>query len=472
MGAVMASGQAPLGWWWLSLPALALFLHLVASAPRGRGWLAWFGGAAYFAAALAWIVEPFLIAPEVYGWMAPFAVVFLSFGLALFWAMASLGARGRFPLIGLALGLTVAELARGYVLTGFPWAMIGHVWIGHAPAQVAALIGPSGLTLFTLLVAALLAQRRVVPMALAAGLVAAGFGFGMWREAQPEPAPRLAILRLVQPNAEQGLKWDPDQARLFFDRQLSFTASGARPDLVIWPETAVPYLLEENPVVGELIAEAGRGSPVAVGVQRVEGRQFWNSLAVIGSGGRVTANYDKHHLVPFGEYIPFGDVMYAWFGLVAFAAQQGNGYSPGPGPAVLDLGGTLGKALPLICYEAIFPQDLRAAPERADWILQITNDAWFGTWSGPFQHLAQAQLRAIEQGLPLVRVANTGVTAVIDARGRIVDSLPMGEAGYLDARLPGALPPTPYARWGEGPVLLLLMGLALGLWIARRRTSA
>jgi apolipoprotein N-acyltransferase len=472
LGAVMAAGQAPLGWWWVSLPALAVFLHLLANAPRGRGWLAWFGGAGYFAAALAWIVEPFLIAPEIHGWMAPFAVVFLSFGLALFWAVASLGARGRFPLIGLAVGLTLVEGARGYVLTGFPWAMIGHVWIGHAPAQVAALIGPSGLTLFTLLAAVLLAQRRAVPVGLGLALVAAGFGFGLWREAQPEPEPRMAILRLVQPNAEQGLKWDPDQARQFFDRQLSFTAAGSRPDLVIWPETAVPYLLEDNPVVGELIAEAGRGSPVAVGVQRVAGRQFWNSLAMIGPGGKVTANYDKHHLVPFGEYIPFGDVLYDWFGLVAFAAQQGNGYSPGPGPLVLDLGGSLGKALPLICYEAIFPQGLRAAPERADWILQITNDAWFGTWSGPFQHLAQAQLRAIEQGLPLVRVANTGVTAVIDARGRIVDSLPMGEAGYLDARLPGALPPTPYARWGEGPVLLLLLGLAIGLWAAARRRPA
>ncbi len=444
---------------------------MVGNAPRGRGWLAWFGGAGYFAAALAWIVEPFLIAPEVYGWMAPFAVVFLSFGLALFWAVASLAARGRYPLIGLALGLTLVELARGYVLTGFPWAMIGHVWIGHAPSQLAALIGPSGLTLFTLMAAALLAQRRAVPVGLGMVLLTAGFAFGLWRAAQPEPAPRVAMLRLVQPNAEQGLKWDPDQARLFFERQLEFTAADPKPDLVIWPETAVPYLLEEYPEVAQRIAAAGRGSPVAVGVQRVEGWQFWNTLAVIGAEGRVTASYDKHHLVPFGEYIPFGDVLYDWFGLVAFAAQQGNGYSAGPGPAVLDLG-ALGKALPLICYEAIFPQDLRAAPERADWILQITNDAWFGTWSGPFQHLAQARLRAIEQGLPMVRVANTGVTAVIDARGRIVDSLPMGEAGYLDARLPGALPPTPYARWGEGPVLLLLAGLALGLWVARRRTSA
>jgi len=276
----------------------------------------------------------------------------------------------------------------------------------------------------------------------------------------------------VQPNAEQGLKWDPEQARLFFDRQLAFTAEGPRPDLTIWPETAVPYLLEDYPQVGQRIAEAGRGSPVAVGVQRLQGWQFWNSLAVIGPEGVPIAAYDKHHLVPFGEYIPFGDRLYDWFGLVAFAAQQGNGYSAGPGPAILDFGGGIGKAVPVICYEAIFPQILRAAPERGDFILQITNDAWFGTWSGPFQHMAQARLRAIEQGLPLIRVANTGVTAVVDARGAVVDSLPFGTAGYLDARLPGALAPTPYARWGEMPVLFLMFGLAVALVLASRRKAA
>lgn len=471
-GAVMALGQAPLGWWWVALPALALLMWRVVHAPRGRGWVAWAGGGGYFAVALAWIVEPFLIEPDVYGWMAPFALLFLAFGLALFWAVAGLAARGRYPLVGLALGLAAVEMARGYVLTGFPWAMIGHVWIGVAPAQLAALVGPSGLTLFTLLAAAGLAALRPVPVVAGVALVAAGFGYGLWREGQPLPPAREAVVRLVQPNAAQGLKWDPDQARLFFDRQLGFTEAGERPDLTIWPETAVPYLLEDYPEVGQRIAEAGRGSPVAVGVQRLEGWQFWNSLAVIGPEGVPVAAYDKFHLVPFGEYIPFGDVLYDWFGLVAFAAQQGNGYSAGPGPAVLDFGGALGKAVPVICYEAIFPQILRAAPERADWILQVTNDAWFGTWSGPFQHMAQARLRAIEQGLPLVRVANTGVTAVVDAHGAVVDSLPFGTAGYLDARLPGALPATPYARWGEGPVLAAMLMLLAGLVLAARRKAA
>ena len=174
--------------------------------------------------------------------------------------------------------------------------------------------------------------------------------------------------------------------------------------------------------------------------------------------------------MPFGEYIPFGDLAFEWFGISAFAAQQGRSYSAGEGAAVLALGGRLGKMLPLICYEAVFPQDLRAAPERADWILQITNDAWFGTVSGPFQHLAQAQLRAIEQGLPLVRVANTGITALVDARGRVVARLPMGVEGALDVALPGARAAPPYARWGEAPLLLLLAGLALVA--IRRQTGA
>lgn len=473
LGAVAALGQAPLGWWWATLAGLAGLLRLIAGAGRGRGWLGWFGGAGYFACALNWIVEPFLIAPEIHGWMAPFAVVFLSFGLALFWAVGVwAGARGRWPMAGAVLTLTVAEMARGHVLTGFPWALPGHVWVGTPVAQGAALLGAVALTGFTMVVAALLARGRVWPGGAAVALVALAWGAGAWREAQPMPGGTGVFLRLVQPNAEQGLKWEAEQARVFFERQIGFTEAGSRPDLVIWPETAVPYLLEDYPEVGRRIGRAGRGSPVAVGVQRVEGWRFWNSLAVIGPEGQVTAGYDKHHLVPFGEYIPFGDLAYRWFGLVAFAAQQGNGYSAGPGPAVLDLGPRLGRVLPLICYEAVFPQDLLDAPERADWILQITNDAWFGDWTGPYQHLAQARLRAIEQGLPFVRVANTGISALIDARGRVVEQMPLGVAGYLDVQLPGALGVTPYARWGEGPVLVLLICGAAALVLAGRRKAA
>jgi apolipoprotein N-acyltransferase len=204
----------------------------------------------------------------------------------------------------------------------------------------------------------------------------------------------------------------------------------------------------------------------------VIGSRGYNSLAMILPDGSIGPVYDKHHLVPFGEYIPFGDIAYRLFGVSAFASQQGAGYSAGPGAAVLDLGPKLGHALPLICYEAVFPQDLRAAPQRADWIMQITNDAWFGKLTGPWQHLAQARLRAIEQGLPLLRAANTGISAVIDARGRVVAAIPLGVADFVDAPLPPPLPPTVYAQTGDLPLVLLLLGLCAGLLLWGRRAKA
>lgn len=473
LGAVMALGQAPFGFWWATLPALAALLWLIRREKGGwrAFWLGLFGGAGYFALALSWIVEPFMIDVVRHGWMAPFALVFLSFGLALFWAAAAAVSVGaRYPVPGLAVALAVAEMARGYVFTGFPWAQIGHVWIGTPLDQVAAFAGPEALTAMTTLAAAAIVVwgwRGGVGAVLALGLVA---GAGLWRLAAPMPGDRDVTLRLVQPNAEQHLKWDASRARLYFDRLRALTAEGAPADLTIWPETSVPYMLEYSPEVAPMITEASGGRPVILGIQRAEGERFWNSLRVLERDGLEVARYDKQHLVPFGEYVPFGDSLGAWFGLTAFAAQAGGTYSSGPGPMVLNLG-RFGKVLPLICYEAVFPQDVNAAPERADWIVQITNDAWFGVWTGPFQHFAQARLRAVEQGLPLVRVANTGMTAVIDARGRVVAELPFGTVGALDAVLPGALPPTPYSRFGEGPMLLLLAGLGL-LTLRRARSSA
>jgi apolipoprotein N-acyltransferase len=301
-------------------------------------------------------------------------------------------------------------------------------------------------------------------------LLGGALAFGLWRLSQPLPPPLEPTLRLVQPNAEQSAKWEAERAEEFLNRLLILTEEGGTADLTIWPETAVPYMLEYAPEVADMVVAASEGRPVALGIQREESGRFYNSLRVLEGEGGETARYDKAHLVPFGEYIPFGDLAYDWFGLRAFAAQAGNTYSAGPGPQVLDLG-RFGKVLPLICYEAIFPWDVNAAPERADWMLQITNDAWFGTLTGPFQHFAQARLRAVEQGMPLIRVANTGITAVVDARGRVVEALPFGAMAALDTTIPGALPPTPYSRWGDGPLALLLAGLALGA-MARRRNAA
>lgn len=480
LGAVMASGQAPLGFWGLTLLGLWAAMHLIAQAKGlgAAGWLGLFLGGGYFALALSWIVEPFLIEPETYAWMIPFVLVLLPFGLGLFWAAAALAAHrfGQSParrVLWFAVLLSLAELARGYVLTGFPWALLGHIWIDTPVAQTAAIIGAAGLTALT---AGLVATAGVFGWrgaGVSAAVLGALFIYGD-DQASPAYPESPAIVRLVQPNAEQHLKWNPDRARLYFDRLTSLSSAPANllPDLVVWPETSVPYLLNGNDGLAKAIGRAGQGAQLAIGIQRVEGNRGYNSLALIAPDGRVTQTYDKHHLVPFGEYIPFGDVAFDLFGISAFAAQQGAGYSAGPGARLLDLGPRLGQALPLICYEAVFPQDLRAAPARPDWIVQITNDAWFGKLTGPWQHLAQAQLRAIEQGLPLLRAANTGVSAVIDARGRVVAQIPLGVADFLDAAMPPALPPTFYARFGDWPVFLLLLGLAAGLLLVPRRPKA
>ncbi len=444
-------------------------------------WLGWIGGAGYFAAGLFWIVEPFFVDAKTYGWMAPFALFFMSFGMALFWALAAgIGALGRGPgtrALGFALGLTATDLLRGYIFTGFPWALVGHVWIGTPVAQAAAYVGPVGLSALTAFAAALpvLAVtngKRAGLIVLSIAVLAAVWASGATRLAAPETPRDPAIrVRLIQPNAAQALKWLPEFAQVFYDRQMDQTAQPANTplDLIVWPETAVPFLLSDSGGFFAALADRSGGVPVAFGIQREEGLRFFNSLAAIDSEARVTAVYDKWHLVPFGEYIPFGDLM-ATFGIAAFAAQQGNGYSPGPGPVVLDLG-KAGRVLPLICYEAVFPQDVNGAPLRPDLLVQITNDAWFGTFSGPFQHLAQARLRAIEQGLPLLRSANTGVTAVIDAKGRILDSLPLNTEGVLDTAVPPALTPTLYSRTGDLPATILAgLGL-LGLIVLRRRQS-
>lgn len=473
-GAAAALGQVPWSLWPLALIGYGAGIWLVADAPglRRAFWRGWAFGVGHFGVALHWITEPFQIDAARDGWMAPFALVLMAAGLALFWgAAAAVSVRVPRRALGFALALAGAEAARSVVLTGFPWALPGHVWLGHAPEQLAALAGAGGLTLLTLLVAALPVTWGWRGMGASAALLGLAFGFGLWREAQPLPAPPGPVIRLVQPDADQVLKWQPEHAAEFFARHLDLTASPAdrRPDLIVWPETAVPFLLNDPWDGLDRMVQAAGDTPIVFGVQRTEGLRGFNSLAVLGRDAagapEVRAVYDKHHLVPFGEYIPGGDLLADLLSVPSFAPKQGFGYSAGPGPALLDLG-PLGQVLPLICYEAVFAYFPRAV-SRPGWMLQITNDAWFGDVAGPFQHLALARLRSIETGLPLVRVANTGVSAVVDARGGIVAELGLNRMGVLDAALPRALAPTPYARLGVWPAVVAWL-LGLGLAFRRR----
>ena len=482
-GAAAALGQAPVSVPFAAVLGLAWLFHLVSGSAdfRRAATLGWAGGAGYFAVALFWIVEPFLVEAAVHGWMAPFALIGLSGGLALLWApalgIARMLAGG--PLraaLAFAVLLGAAELARSYLLTGFPWALIGHVWIGWAPMHLAAWIGPHGLTLLTTLsaaAAAAAARRKAILVPAALAPFAILYAAGAWMGARPIPTEvGRPVVRLVQPNAAQHLKWDPFHAREFVERQIRFTAAGAadrRPDLIVWPETALPLPLRNSGPTLERVVAAAAGVPVALGIQRLDGPDAYNSLIAIDGSGKLAEIYDKRHLVPFGEYLPGAGILER-LGLGLFADHMGvgQGFSAGSGPRLIDPGG-LGPTLPLICYEAIFPQDLRGAPARPEWLLQLTNDAWFGRISGPYQHLAQARLRAVEQGLPMIRAANTGISAAIDARGRIAAELPLGEAGYLDVALPAALPPTPYSRTGDLPAAALLLLAFGGLCVARFR---
>ncbi|MDQ2066068.1 apolipoprotein N-acyltransferase [Xinfangfangia sp. CPCC 101601] len=481
LGAGVALGQVPFGLHIVALAALCGVLALLVRQARARDGfaVALFAGAGHFALALNWIVQPFFVDPWVYGWMAPFALALLAFGLALFWAGASalavrLARPGGLRLLALVAALALADLARGYLLTGFPWALFGHLALDTSAEQLAALIGGYGLGA---LVLALCALPVLAPKAGTAASVAVLAGVLLWGQQHARLAPSEAgeapVVRLVQPAIAQSLKWNPEEARANFDLLMALTESPleAAPALALWPETAVPYLMTEGE--GAALALGGLKIPVASGYQRVEGdgRQAWNSFALFGPGGSIGPSYDKVHLVPFGEYIPFGDLAYRLFGLRAFAAQQGAGYTAGRKAELMDFGpalnGLLGRARVLICYEAIFPEEVWTE-ERPAWILQITNDAWFGTLTGPYQHFAQARLRAIEQGLPLVRVANTGISAVVDARGQVVADVSgapalmgMGARGVLDVALPGALPAPLYARSGDLPLVVLLLA-ALG----------
>ncbi|MEZ5716866.1 MAG: apolipoprotein N-acyltransferase, partial [Paracoccaceae bacterium] len=312
-------------------------------------------------------------------------------------------------------------------------------------------------------------RGALAPLALGAGLIALAVPLS-----QPSPpAPDAPVIRMVQPNAPQDQKWDPDHVMTFFYRQLDFTdraGEGRVPTLVVWPETAIPWMLDGADRPLAMVAEAAAATPVVLGIRRIGDGRLYNSLILLGAEGQVEALYDKHHLVPFGEYIPLGDLAARW-GIHGLAAGEGDGYSPGPGPRLITLP-EIGPAVPLICYEAVFPQDVAAAPARPRLLLQLTNDAWFGQFSGPYQHLQQARMRAIEQGLPMVRVANTGVSAMIGPKGEILNRIPLGEAGFADAPLPAALPPTLYARSGDGPALLLiLLGLGAAALLHRRRPA-
>ncbi|SLN44997.1 apolipoprotein N-acyltransferase [Pseudooctadecabacter jejudonensis] len=471
LGAVVALAHEPGLGAWPVLVGFTLACLILPLAPRAAALHGWLLGVGYFAVTLRWIIEPFLVDVARHGWMAPFALILLAGGLALFWGLAGWAVRGlsrgrATGILWFALSLGAVELLRGHIFTGFPWGLPAYALVGGVFDVWLAWVGPYGLTVLTLGLAG------VTALALHRGwtliwpsLVAVYFAtVGLQAITPGAPAPTDTVVRVIQPNAAQHLKWDRDWMGVFYDRALSLTEAGEAADVVVWPETSVPTLLQYAGPLFEDMARAARGAPVLAGINRQQNGAFYNA-AVVLDGAEVADIYDKVHLVPFGEYIPFAALLRP-LGL-GVLVDQVAGFSPGTGSGLMDIDG-LGRARVLICYEGIFPEEIAVDGPRPDVVVIITNDAWFGPGAGPRQHLVQAQARAIEQGLPVIRSANTGISAVIDARGRIKAQLPLNEAGFVDAAVPATLPPTLYARMGDWPLTVALLA-TLGIGLARRR---
>ena len=462
---------------WLAVPAL---LRLIATAPgpRRAAMVGFWFGLGHHIAGLYWITEAILVEGARYWWLVPIAVPALAAVLALFLAASCAAARW-FPagwprVAGLAGAWGVAELARQFVLTGFPWNPWGSVWalpgiVGDTMLQPAAWVGVHGLTMATVVLAATPALgRRAVIGGVA--VLAVWAGLGQWRLAGPPPAAPGQTVVLVQGNVEQGQKWDRGLMAAIFERYLTLTqqalAGVGGPAVVIWPETASPYLLDRDAAARTMIAAAlrradGSSAPGLLGAVRFDAeRRPYNSLMALDGAGPPVAVYDKWHLVPFGEYQP------AWLPLpVEFGP---SGFAAGPGPRTLHVPG-LPPFAPLICYEVIFPGIVIDRADRPAWMVTVTNDAWFGNSTGPRQHLAAARLRAVEEGLPILRAANTGISAGYDGFGRELGRIGMNTAATLALPLPGALPPTVFARaglWGPGLLAAALLAIA---WLGRRR---
>ena len=486
-GAALTLAQAPVGFWPVFFVAWPVIVWLWWSRPGPwqaalTGWLVGFG---MLVTGLYWIAEAFLVDIARHGWMIPFAIGGLAAGLALFWGAAFALARwiaprpGPASVLALALALTLTELARTYVLTGFPWGLVAYGWMETPVAQMSALIGPHMLGLATVLAGGLLAcaGRGQWTAILPAAMLVAGWQAGAQRlEAPVAEREDGFTVRVVQPNAPQREKWLPERIPVFYDRALELSTGGEF-DVVVWPETAVPQRVETPAVqirdriyAWDDISRATDGRLALIGTRRVEPEPDWmnwyNSIALVGPDGIILDYYDKHSLVPGGEFLPF-DRQMARLGLRSVATRTAGGFVPGPGPRTMAMPG-LPRVQPIICYEAIFPHELGTDGPHADWIVQATNDAWFGASAGPWQHLAQARFRAIEQGLPLARAANTGISALVDPYGRIMQSLPIGEAGALEGVLPAPLAEPPYARSGDLPGLLLILAGLAGLLLRRR----
>jgi apolipoprotein N-acyltransferase len=527
-GASTALALPPLNIWPVPFLTFPILVWLVDGAAAGRlgGVLAaagagWWFGFGYFLAGLYWVGHAFLVDAKTFGWLLPFAVIALPAGMAVYTALGLalarlMWTRGATRLLALAVALTLAEWLRGHMFSGFPWnvygyALISPLWL----AQGAALVGLWGLTFVAVAVfasPAVLADDRAdtrrpwLAPALAAVVIAALAIYGALRLATvPTTFVEGVRLRIMQPNLQQDEKFNYAQKQQVMSRYLALSDRSSGPQStgvrdathLIWPESAFPFFLtREADALAQIATLLPPGTVLITGAVRPPATtpnaavtRAYNSVYAIDHDASILSVYDKVHLVPFGEYLPYQDLL-EQLGLTQLTKVRG-GFIAGDRRRNQHVPGAP-DFLPLVCYEIIFPGDavprserpgwlydhvgryvgwpfVAGGGERPGWLLNLTNDGWFGASAGPYQHFQQARVRAIEEGLPLVRAANTGISAVVDPLGRVIKSLPLGTEGVLDSALPQGIAPTPYARAGDAPAGLVV-GLAF-LWVLRSRRS-
>jgi apolipoprotein N-acyltransferase len=482
---------------WLIDGSLAAIRPAVLARPKAAFGAGWWLGFGYFLVGLWWIGAACLVDGLKFVWALPLGVLVLPAALAVFPALgfslaALLWPPGPRRVFALALGLGLSEWARCLAFTGFPWNDFGMALGSNLTlAEIASVVGQHGLTFIAIAVFAAPAtlwpagQRRAAPAAtIVASLALLGIAaFGAYRLSAPPSATVPNVrLRLVQPDISQGASFSPENKDAIVRRYLELTGSDGglerednRITHVIWPESAFPFILSRDPqALGDIASMLGSNAVLLTGAARLEMRpgndpKYYNSIQVIDRGGLRRERYDKQHLVPFGEYVPFGSFLEK-AGVTQFVQAPG-GFTAGTGRRTLNAPG-LPTATPLICYEAIFPVEIGDAlsqAERPGWLLNVTDDAWFGVTPGPYQHYAQARLRAIELGLPLVRVANSGISAIVDGFGREVSATPLGAQDVVDGGLPEPLPPTWQSRFGSATAAGVGLTLLLLTFRGRKR---
>ena len=502
-GAASALALAPVNAWPVLFVTFPVLVWLVDGSAAGRwsgpataagaGWCFGFG---YFLAGLYWVGYAFLVDAKTFGWLLPIAVAGLPAYLAIFTALGLAAARliwmrGPARLLALAATLSAAEWLRGHVLTGFPWNTYGYALTEPlALGQSVAIVGIWGLSFIAVAVfasPALFADDRkdtphpARPLIGGLALLAAFSVFGavrLWTH--PTAYVPNVKLRIMQPDLQQDQKFNYSAKQQVMERYLRLSERKTGPQSngihdvthLIWPESAFPFFLTREPdALAQIVDMLQPHTVLITGAIRAaatndnaRGIDAYNSVYVIDHDGAIDGIYDKVHLVPFGEYLPFQSLLEK-LGLRQLTKVIG-GFQSGDRHRVMVVPGAP-KMLPLICYEAIFPGAAVPHGERPGWLINVTNDGWFGISSGPYQHFQQARMLAVAEGLPLVRAANTGISAVIDPVGRIIASLPLGSEGVLDMKLPRPLAPTFYARFHDDAFILFLV-VAL-LVVGRRR---